>query len=286
MSSAPALSSSPPVASWYRALWNTYGKVLNIGVQNTFVYRWNFLLRTIFGIVPLIGMLFLWRAITESGGGQVGGYEYREMIFYFMLIVFLDNLISPTEDDWQIAADIRDGRLSALLLKPLNYLFYRAALYASYRITYIATIALPLGLLIFFLREYLRLPEDAMTWVFLGISTAMAAGIQFLLGYCLGLCAFWVLEVSTLILIVYSFEYFLSGMIFPLDILPDWLRSFVKWSPFTYELFFPVQIAMERVKGPALWEGLAIQAGWLVVCYLMAQFVWRIGIRKYQAVGG
>jgi viologen exporter family transport system permease protein len=64
------------------------------------------------------------------------------------------------------------------------------------------------------------------------------------------------------------------------------MQPFVKWSPFTYEMFFPVQIAMERVKGPALWEGLAIQAGWLAVFYIVATLVWRAGIRKYQAVGG
>ena len=31
-----------------------YAKVFDIGLQNTFVYRWNFLLRAVFGIVPLI----------------------------------------------------------------------------------------------------------------------------------------------------------------------------------------------------------------------------------------
>lgn len=261
-------------------------QVFSIGLQNTFVYRWNFLIRTIFGIVPLIGTLFLWRAVTESSGGQVAGYEYRTMIFYFMIVVFIDNLISPTEDDWQIAADIRDGRLSALLLKPLNYLAYRFTLYASYRLTYVATIALPIGALMFFLREFIVWPQHAATWPLFALSTAMAAGIQFLLGYILGLCAFWLLEVSTLILIVFSFEYFLSGMIFPLDLLPAWLQGFVKWSPLTYELFFPVQIAMERVSGAALWEGLAIQAGWLVVAFIVSQLVWRAGLRKYQAVGG
>jgi len=30
-----------------------YWKFFDVGLQNTFVYRWNFLLRSIFGIVPL-----------------------------------------------------------------------------------------------------------------------------------------------------------------------------------------------------------------------------------------
>lgn len=263
-----------------------FAKVFSVGLQNTFVYRWNFLLRTIFGIVPLIGTLFLWRAIMESGGGNVGGYEYRTMIFYFMVVVFVDNLISPTEDDWQVAADIRDGRLSALLLKPLNYLGYRFTLYASYRLTYVAIIAVPIGALLFFLRGFVVWPEHWTTWPLFFLSTAMAAGIQFLNAYILGLCAFWVLEVSTLVFIAFSFEYFLSGMVFPLDLLPPWLQGFVHWSPFTYQMFFPVQIIMERTSGRALWEGLAIQAGWLLLALIVAKLVWRAGLRKYQAVGG
>ena len=263
-----------------------YLRTFLTGIQNTFVYRWNFLLRTIFGIVPLVGMIYLWRAVTEGGGGKLGDYGFSDMIFYFALVVFIENLTSSTEDDWQIAADIRDGRLSALMLKPINYLAYRAALYLSYRITYIAVVGLPIVLVVWFLREHLRLPTDATTWFVFMLSTTMAAGLQFLMAYILGLVAFWVLEVSTLIFIVYSFEYFLSGTIFPLDILPGWLQPFVKWSPFTYEMFFPVQVAMERIQGRAMWEGLAIQAGWLVVFYIVAGLVWRAGVRKYQAVGG
>lgn len=263
-----------------------YVRVFLTGIQNTFVYRWNFLLRTIFGIVPLAGMIFLWRAVTEGGGGKLGDYGFSDMIFYFALVVFIENLTSSTEDDWQIIADIRDGRLSALLLKPINYLAYRAALYLSYRITYIAVVGAPILIVVWFLREHLRLPADPTTWLAFGFSTIMAACLQFLMAYILGLIAFWVLEVSTLIFIMYSFEYFLSGTIFPLDILPGWLQPFIKWSPFTYEMFFPVQIGMERVKGAAMWEGLAIQAGWVVIFYIAANLVWRAGVRKYQAVGG
>jgi ABC-2 type transport system permease protein len=264
----------------------TFRQVFLVGIQNTFVYRWNFLLRTFFGIVPLVGMIFLWKAATAASGGQLAGYSFRDMIFYFMLVVFLDNLVSATEDDFQVAGDIRDGRLSALLLKPLNYLLYRFALYTSYRLAYNAVIALPLVLLAFFLREYIKFPTHAENWIGFGLSLIMAAAMQFLMACCLGFMAFWVLEVSTLIFILYSFEYFLSGTIFPLDLFPAWLQPFVTWSPFTYQMFFPVQVAMERVTGPALWQGLAIQAGWVLVFYVTTSLLWRAGVRKYQAVGG
>src|SRR5947209_3830247 len=97
-----------------------YGAVFGIGLQNTFVYRWNFLLRSLFGFVPLAGTIYIWRAMfAETKGANIGGYEYSTMIFYFLLTILAENLITPTEDDWQIASDIREGQINAFLTKPL-----------------------------------------------------------------------------------------------------------------------------------------------------------------------
>src|SRR5436189_187635 len=123
-----------------------YWKLFDIGLQNTFVYRWNFLLRMVFGIVPLFGMVFIWQAI------------------------FAQILV-------------------------LAWIF----------------------------RGAIHLPVHAQTWPAFALSTAMAAGIQFFIAYAMAMIAFWVLEISTIIFLLYSFEYFLSGHIFPLDIMPAWL---------------------------------------------------------------
>jgi ABC-2 type transport system permease protein len=264
----------------------TYRQVFAVGVQNTFVYRWNFLLRTVFGIVPLVGMVFIWRAVFAAKGSEINGYEYSSMIFYFMLVVFVDNLITPTEDEWQIAGEIRDGKISAYLIKPLNYFAYRFTLYLSYRLLYMAVVALPIVGLAFIFREHLRFPEHAITWPAFALSTVMAAGLQFCLAYSLAMIAFWVLEISTIVFIVFSFEYFLSGQVFPIDIFPAAMQRVLHWLPFSYELFFPVQVCMERVQGWALVEGLAIQAGWLVLAYALTRVLWLRGVKKYQAVGG
>ena len=263
-----------------------YLKVFEIGLQNTFVYRWNFLLRALFAVVPLIGTVFIWRAIFDERQATIGGYDYRGMIFYFLLTILVDNLVTPTEDEWQIAADIRDGRISSFIVKPLNYLGYRLSLYASYRLLYIAVTGVPIAIIFWFFREYLRLPEQAWTWLAFAVSVAMAGLIQFFVAYSLAMLAFWILEISTVIFLVYSFEYFLSGQIFPLDIMPPWLHAFIHWSPFTYEIFFPVQVYLERVRGADLLGGLGIQAGWVLLTWLLANVMWSRGVRQYQAVGG
>jgi len=263
-----------------------YRKVFDIGLQNTFVYRWNFLLRSLFGIIPLIGTVFLWQSIFESRGEAIQGYEFGQMVFYFMLVILVDNLIMPTEDDWQIAAEIRDGLMSSLLLKPLNHLAYRFSLFASYRVLYTAVTMVPVVVIFWYFQRFIRLPEDPSTWGLALVSLAMAAWIQFLIAYSMAMLAFWILEISTIVFILYSFEYFLSGQLFPLDLMPGWFQEVVKWLPFTYELYFPVAVFLERVKGPDLWVGLGIQAGWCILMFGLARTLWFFGVRRYGAVGG
>jgi ABC-2 type transport system permease protein len=263
-----------------------YQAVFGLGLQNTFVYRWNFLIRALFGLVPLAGTVWIWKAIFEARGTDVGGYSFGEMIYYFLAILVVESLVSPSDDEWQIAADIREGQINAILLKPVSYIAYRASLFLSARLVSTLVAILPVAAAIYAFRQHVHLPSDALTWLAFGASLLMAAAIQFLVAYTLAILSFWILEISTLVFILYSFEYFLSGRIFPIDIMPDWLQVILRLLPFPYELYFPVAVLMEKQTGAALWSGLAIQAGWMTVIYLLSRIVWARGLRHYGAYGG
>src|SRR5438874_1790298 len=111
-----------------------YVSVFNLGLQNTFVYRWNYFLRALFALIPLAGTVFLWRAIFKERGGSLHGYDYGSMIYYYLLTILVSNLVTPTEDEWQIAADIREGQINSLLTKPMSYLAYRFSIFMSGRL--------------------------------------------------------------------------------------------------------------------------------------------------------
>lgn len=263
-----------------------YLKIFGVGLQNTLVYRWNFFLRTLFEIVPLIGTVYLWRALFGTRQETIGGYDFEAMVYYFLLTAFASNLITPTDDEWQIAADIRDGQINALLVKPVNYLTYRIGLFFGYRVTS-SLFTLPIIILLFtFFHSYIILPKHVTTWFISIFSLGMAALLQFFLAYAIALMAFWILEISTIVFIVFSFEYFLSGHLFPLDLLPGWMSGVLVWLPFTYELYFPVAVFQEKLVGPGLLQGLSIQAAWVLAAWGLGQFMWARGLRRFQAVGG
>jgi ABC-2 type transport system permease protein len=263
-----------------------YISVFNIGLQNTFVYRWNYFLRALFGLIPLAGTVFLWSAVFKERGGGLHGYDYGSMIYYYLLTILVSNLVTPTEDEWQIAADIREGQINSLLTKPMSYLAYRFSIFLSGRLVYTFVTLPPIALIFLYFRGFINLPHNAMTYVLTMISTMIAAFIQFFITYSLAMAAFWILEISTIVFIVYSFEYFLGGQMFPIDIMPEGIQATMKWLPFYYELFCPVAIFLERLRGAALAQALAIQTGWLLLTWEWARFMWRRGLGRYQAVGG
>ncbi len=263
-----------------------YGTVFNIGIQNTFVYRWNYFLRALFGLIPLAGTVFLWRAVFAEKGGGMQGYDYASMIHYYLLTILVSNLVTPTEDEWQIAADIREGQINSFLTKPLNYLGYRFCIFLSGRLVYTLVTIFPIALIFFYFRDYLSFPEHGSTWFWALLSLLMSACIQFFITYTLAMLAFWILEISTIVFIVYSFEYFLGGQMFPVDIMPPVVQAVMKWLPFYYELFCPIAIYLERLQGAEMAEALVIQTGWLVLTGLAAHGMWRRGLNHYQAVGG
>lgn len=267
---------------------NKYWHVILVGLQNQLVYRANFFFRASFSLVPLMATLFLWRTIYagKAEGSDVAGYQLAEMMSYYLVVMIVDGLTAVNDDDWQIASDIRDGRISQFLLKPVDYLKYRLCLYLSGRVVYIAVALVPLGLFGFFMRKHFLLPEDPGTVLVFAISIVMTALIQFFLSYSLALLAFWILEVSTIIFIVFALEYISSGHLFPLDILPASVLSILYCTPFPYMMFFPVSVYLGKESGDDLVFGLSIQLAWVVLTYLLARLMWMRGIRYYSAVGG
>src|ERR1700683_1810548 len=167
-------------------------QIFNLGVQSNLIYRWNFLLRVLVSFVPLLGSVFLWQAVF-NGQKAFAGYTFTSMVAYFITLILIDTLTVPNEDDFQIAEDIRDGRINTLLLKPIAFRLYRFHLFAAARIVHAAFAVVPLGIAMIWLGHYYTgLPWLANLPLTL-LATVGAAMIQFLFCFALAMIAFWIL---------------------------------------------------------------------------------------------
>ena len=136
------------------------------------------------------------------------------------------------------------------------------------------------------LHQYFVLPPSWTAFGCFLVSIVLTALLQFFMSYAMAMLAFWVLEVSTFIFILFAFEYIASGHLFPLDILPPGLEQALYFTPFPYQLYFPVSIYMGKARARSWLRGLLIQGLWVLAAYGLARLAWSAGIKKYSAVGG
>jgi viologen exporter family transport system permease protein len=265
-----------------------YWHIIGIGIQSNLTYRVNYLTRTLFSFIPLFAMLSLWRTIyaSKSEGHSLSGYTEAQMIFYYIMVAIVDVMTAVNEDDWQIAADIREGNISQFLLKPVDYLWYRLCLFFSGRIAYISMACVPLAIFIFCFRNYFVAPVGGIATFTFPISLVLTALLQFFLSYSMAMLAFWILEISTFIFILFAFEYLASGHMFPLDMLPPALQHALAFTPFPSMLYVPIGIYMGKITGNGVALSLFTQLFWVLMMYGIARFMWRRGIKKYAAFGG
>src|SRR5581483_37788 len=79
------------------------------------------------------------------------------------------------------------------------------------------------------------------------VSLFIAFSIGMLFCFIVGTLAFWFLEISTFLFVVMMIEFFLSGQMIPLNILPASMQTFLSLSPFGYEGYWPCMILMGKV---------------------------------------
>ena len=90
---------------------------------------------------------------------------------------------------------------------------------------------------------------DAWTFIAYLVSLLLAFVIGFFFEACIGMIGFWFLEVTSLLYIVNTLNFFVSGHMFPLDLLPHPWSDVLRSLPFQYMAYFPAVVFLGRVQG-------------------------------------
>jgi ABC-2 type transport system permease protein len=267
-----------------------YLKILRISLTERLVYRADFFLSTFLRFLPLLTTILLWQAIytgaDKAEAGEIAGFSFREMIAYLLLVNISRMFSSMPGLATGISHDIRDGSIKKYLLQPIDLIAYLVAYRVAHKIAYIATTALPYALLFIICHRFFDGFPDPVT--FLGYLAALLMG--FLLGFffeaSIGMIGFWFLEVSSFLYVINTFTFFVSGHMFPLDLLPPFWATLLKALPFQYLAYFPAAIFLGKIQGAELAHGLVVELGWVVGFLVLSRVLYRFGLRRYSAFGG
>jgi len=267
-----------------------YWVILSTRTQEDMTYRFNYVFGAIFRFLPLVTMIFLWYAVYMGRNmAPINGMTFKDMIVYNALMYIARGFSSVPGTMSDISKDIKDGLLNRYLIKPMDYFGYQVMYRLAHKLVfwYIALLTFPF--VFWFMSAsghyFTHWPTlwEALAFV-VSLVIAFCIGIQFC--FMIGCLAFWFLEISTFLFVVMMLEFFMSGQLIPLNILPQSLHHFLFYSPFSYEGYWPCMILMGKVPQDQLLPVLGRGVLWIGAFYGAVQLMWRMGLKRYSAVGG
>jgi ABC-2 type transport system permease protein len=266
---------------------NKYLVVFRVALTERLVYRADFFISTFLRFIPIITTILLWSAIYDGSQKiELGGLMYEQMVAYYLFLMISRAFGSMPRLATDIATDIRDGNLRKYLLQPIDYLAYNIALRMAHKLVYFVMAAAPYALVFWLCRRFLPgWPTGSMLLLSIA-SLALAFLIGFMFNCLIGLMGFWFLEVASFIHVVMVVQYFLSGHMFPLSLLPDGLQQIVIHLPFAYETYHPTLMLLQRLDINEALRVIGMQMLWVLVLGLAARVAWNRGLRRYAAFGG
>jgi ABC-2 type transport system permease protein len=264
-----------------------YRRILRASLVERMTYRGDFFVGTLLRFLPMVTTILLWQAIyAGSGRAELNGFRYREMIAYLLLTNISRMFSSMPGLAGGIARDIREGTLKRYLIQPIDLIGYLLSYRVAHKLAYIVTSALPYALLFFLCRGFFDGLPDATTLAAYAVSLVLSFLVGFFFEASVGMVGFWFLEVTSLLYIVMTLNFFISGHMLPLDLLPQPWAGILKILPFQYMAYFPAVVFLGKVRGAALAWHLLGELAWAVAFMVLARVLYRLGLRRYSAYGG
>lgn len=241
------------------------------------------------GVIWLIGAvlqpvmyLAVWSTVARSGGGTVEGYTAAAFAGYF-IVLMLVNHAGDTWVIWVFEPRVRQGQLSAMLLRPLHPIHADIAEHVTHKVIQLVVLLPVTAALVAVFRPALHpSPWEAAACA---PALALAVVLRFTVEWTVALLAFWITRVAATGEAYWTVLLFLSGQIAPLSLLPGPVQTAATLLPFRWMVAFPVELALGRLNGGQALLGLAVQAAWVVTSLMLLRILWRTGLRRYSAVG-
>jgi ABC-2 type transport system permease protein len=270
----------------------TWWTILRICIEERLVYRGDFWLGTLMRFLPIVTQIFLWRAVFEgmqaTGGGsnQIAGYSYHDFVAYYLLTTISRAFSSMPGLAGSIALQIRNGEIKKYLVQPVDLIGFLLLMRVAHKVVYYGIAFAPFALVFYLSRGYFPgwPPPDVM------LAYIVSLIFSFLLGFFLeatiGMIGFWFLEVSSLLFVYMLFNFFFSGHMFPLDMLPAPWNTIVQVIPLQYLAYFPSAVFLQKIQGHDLWVGLTIEAAWVLFFIVASRVIFWRGVKRYSGFGG
>jgi ABC-2 type transport system permease protein len=259
-----------------------YRQLIHTSLAAMLQYRVSLLIWLISQVLEPVIYLVVWSSASAASGGSIGGYTSGDFAAYFLVLMVVSHL-TYTWIMYEYDYRVREGTLSAALLRPVHPIHADIADNLSSKgvsTPFIVLAALALALL--FRPTFTFVPWASAVFI---PAIVLAYVLRFFVEWTLALAAFWTTRVSALNQSYFLAMMFLSGEMAPLTLMPRAVQTVAAILPFRWMISFPVELLLGKLTPSEALAGLAAQLAWIGLSYFVLRLVWRVGVRRYSAVG-
>jgi ABC-2 type transport system permease protein len=241
-------------------------------LKQNFNYIWNEIFTSVYRFVGLIGIITIGTYQRENA--DLINYILIGSVFYAATESFLS---------WQIGEEIKMGKITKMLLYPTD-IFTNYIVQGFFRCFYVGISYIPWLLILFIVYKPNLGLNISNIWIF---------PLMFLFSYMIRLYfdlitafgTFWFIEFIGLSYLSYNLTAILSGSLFPLDYLKDSILKILVFNPFAFTFYHPMQIYLGKYD---INQTIIVFAGgliWSIILYFLAKWVFKLGLKRNEAVG-
>lgn len=263
-------------------LVHLYRAQFKVTIAEQFQYRGALVIWLLGLMLEPVIYLSVWAAVANSQGGQVDAFTAADFAAYYLIAMLVDHA-GFTWIMWEMEYWIRQGNLSALLVRPVHPIHRHIANNLTFKLlTFFVLLPVVIALTVIYRPNFTITPETLAAFI---PALILAMALRFAVEWTLASLAFWVTRVTAINQLWFVAFLFLSGYVAPVALLPPFAQTLATWLPFYRMLGFPVDVLLGHLSMQQVLLGLGAQAAWLVIAYAVLQFTWARGIRQYSAVG-
>ena len=265
------------------APWRKARTILSVYVAQSTAYRAELLIWMLSGTLSFV-MMALWIAQARSApGGQIGGFSPADFASYFVGTWVTTQLLVVWVV-YELDFQIRLGHLSPKLLRPLDPIWEHLSSHLADKL-----IRLPFLVLIaagvLWLVPGAHFTGDPLVYLAYAALALLGFALRFLIEYCIGLLGFWTESTTSFQDLLWLAYAALGGIFAPLPLYPEAVQRVAAWTPFPYMIGLPAGMLAGTASWAQVGHGFLVLMFWALGFFSLRLALWRLGLRRYGAVG-
>lgn len=183
----------------------------------------------------------------------------------------------------EISSSIQKGEVVNSLNKPYNFILYNLCESLGKTVFLFLIGLFWVSLMLVF---YVGLPPlDFKFYPLIFLVILLGVLINYLIGFSIATIAFWVEDATPYQWIYSKILFIFSGVFFPLELLPLFLKNIAQYLPTSFLLYYPAKLFVQFT-WELFWKVFSFQIAFLILFYGLSLLLFSRGVKKVSVNGG